>query len=306
MTIKRPPYERLLAKVAKKGNSKGDRTGTGTVSLFGERIRYDLSKGFPLITTKRVPLRLIASELVWFLQGDSNIKYLLERDNHIWSEWPFKQYLEKTKQVIPETGSDAWNSQLEKFEKLVKENETFANKYGDLGPVYGVQWVSWPAPNGQTINQIENVIQTIKSNPDSRRLIVSAWNPADLGRMALEPCHALFQFYVNDGKVSCQMYQRSADMFLGVPFNLASYALLTHMVAQQCDLEVGDLTLVFGDAHQYINHKEQTKLQLSRDPRPLPKLKILRKPYSIFGYVPDDFEVEGYDPHPGIKGPIAV
>ena len=306
MTTKRPPYENLLRKVFKKGNKKGDRTGTGTISLFGKQIRYNLAKGFPLITTKKVSLRLIVSELLFFLSGSRKLADLLRDNNHIWSEWPFKKYLEATGQPVPVVDSEEWVIGLKEFEQRVMDDEVFADQYGDLGPIYGVQWVDWPTLDGPSINQIAKVIETIKTNPNSRRLVVSAWNPADLAEMALEPCHILFQFYINDGKVSCQMYQRSADMFLGVPFNIASYALLTHMVAQQCDLEVGEFVWVGGDTHIYNNHFEQVELQLSREARPLPTLKILRKPDSIFDYKIEDFELEGYDPHPGIKAPVAV
>lgn len=262
------PYEDLLRDVFENGIHKDDRTGTGTRSVFGRQIRYDLSEGFPLITSKKVGLRLIAEELLWFLMGDSNIKYLVDRDVHIWDEW--------------------------------------ADESGDLGPVYGVQWRSWPTPDGGFIDQISEIIKQLKTNPDSRRIIVSAWNVADLSKMALMPCHALFQFYVVDGKLSCQLYQRSSDMFLGVPFNIASYSLLTHMLAQQCDLEVGDFVWTSGDTHIYDNHVEQVQLQLSREPRPLPKLRILRKPDSIFDYKIDDFEIVDYNPHPTIKGVVAV
>jgi len=306
MTKKRPPYEKLLQKVLKKGNEKGDRTGTGTVSLFGQQIRYDLSKGFPLITTKRVPMSLIVSELLFFLKGSSLLADLLADNNHIWSEWPFVKYLEATGQKVPAVNSEEWVAALKAYEERVMTEPDFGAQYGDLGPIYGVQWVDWPTPDGGTINQVRKVVETIKVNPNSRRLVVSAWNPADLEKMVLEPCHILFQFYVNDGKLSCQMYQRSADMFLGVPFNIASYALLTHMVAQQCDLEVGEFIWVGGDTHIYNNHAEQVKLQLTREARPLPELVIKRKPDSIFDYTIDDFALDGYDPHPGIKGAVAV
>ncbi|WP_062947189.1 thymidylate synthase [Brachybacterium sp. sponge] len=262
------PYEDLLREVLETGHAKGDRTGTGTRSLFGKQIRYDLSEGFPLLTTKRVHTRSIIVELLWFLRGDTNIGYLHEHDVTIWDEW--------------------------------------ADENGDLGPVYGAQWRSWPTPDGGVIDQITDVVEQIRTNPDSRRLIVSAWNPADIPQMALAPCHALFQFEVHDGKLSCQLYQRSADLFLGVPFNIASYALLTHMVAQQTGLEVGDFVWTGGDCHIYDNHVEQVERQLSRDPYPYPELRLNRRPDSILEYEPEDIEIVGYQHHPGIKAPVAV
>ena len=261
-------YEDFMRHVFERGVTKTDRTGTGTRSWFGYQMRFDLQKGFPLITTKKLHLRSIIYELLWFLQGSSNVQYL--RDNHvtIWDEW--------------------------------------ADERGELGPVYGVQWRSWPSPDGGTTDQISQVIQEIRQNPDSRRLIVSAWNVGDIPKMALPPCHLLFQFYVAQGKLSCQLYQRSCDIFIGVPFNIASYALLTHMVAQQCDLDVGDFIWTGGDCHIYSNHFDQVRDQLSRTPRPSPKLVIKRKPQSLFDYRYEDFEVEAYDPHPHIKAPVAV
>ena len=261
-------YEDLMRHVYEHGTHNTDRTGTGTRSVFGHQMRFDLRQGFPLVTTKRLHLRSIIVELLWFLRGDSNVRWLQERGVSIWDEW--------------------------------------ADEQGELGPVYGVQWRSWPTPDGRHIDQISQVLEQIRSNPDSRRLIVSAWNVGELSNMALPPCHALFQFYVADGRLSCQLYQRSADIFLGVPFNIASYSLLTHMVAQQCDLEVGEFIWTGGDCHLYSNHLEQTKLQLSREPRPYPQLVIKRKPDSLFEYRFEDFEIVGYDPHPGIKAPIAV
>jgi thymidylate synthase len=262
------PYEDLLRDVLEHGTQKTDRTGTGTRSVFGRQLRFDLSQGFPLVTTKRVHFRSIAYELLWFLQGSSNIGWLREHGVTIWDEW--------------------------------------ADAAGELGPVYGVQWRSWPTPSGDTIDQISQVIEQIRVNPDSRRLIVSAWNPADIPDMALAPCHALFQFYVADGRLSCQLYQRSADLFLGVPFNIASYALLTHMVAQQTGLEVGDFVWTGGDCHIYDNHVEQVAEQLSRDPFPAPTLRFARTPDSIFDYEFDDFVVEGYQHHPAIRAAVAV
>jgi thymidylate synthase len=271
----RTQYEDFMRHVATQGVAKGDRTGTGTTSVFGHQMRFKLSEGFPLITTKKVFLKAVILELLWFLRGDSNAKWLQERGVTIWDEW---------------AGPD-----------------------GDLGPVYGVQWRSWPTADGGHIDQISQVVQQLKTNPDSRRIIVSAWNVAELSKMALMPCHAFFQFYVappqapgERGQLSCQLYQRSADIFLGVPFNIASYALLTHMLAQQCGLDVGDFVWTGGDCHLYSNHAEQVALQLSREPRPYPTLKIQRRPDSIFDYQLEDFVVEGYDPHPAIKAPVAV
>jgi len=261
-------FHELMRHVLDHGAKKSDRTGTGTLSVFGHQMRFDLSEGFPLVTTKKLHLKSIVYELLWFLSGNTNNQWLKERGVSIWDEW-----------AAPD---------------------------GDLGPVYGYQWRSWPAPNGQHIDQIKEIIQTIKTNPDSRRIIVSAWNVADIPKMALAPCHAFFQFYVADGKLSCQLYQRSADIFLGVPFNIASYALLTHMVAQQCSLDVGDFIWTGGDCHLYSNHLEQVELQLSRKPYSLPQLKIQRKPDSIFDYQFEDFEIVGYESHPHIKAPVAV
>jgi thymidylate synthase len=261
-------YHDLMKEVLTKGVQKSDRTGTGTISVFGHQMRFNLADGFPMVTTKKLHLKSIIYELLWFLKGSTNNNWLKERGVSIWNEW-----------AAPD---------------------------GELGPIYGYQWRSWPASNGQHIDQIAEVIDTIKKNPDSRRIIVSAWNVADIPRMALAPCHAFFQFYVADGKLSCQLYQRSADIFLGVPFNIASYALLTHMVAQQCNLEVGDFIWTGGDCHLYSNHLEQVYLQLYRDFFPLPKLNILRKPDSIFDYEFEDFEITGYECHPHIKAPVAI
>jgi thymidylate synthase len=262
------PYEDLLRDVLESGTHKDDRTGTGTTSVFGRQIRFDLSQGFPLITTKRVHFKSIAYELLWFLRGDSNVRWLQENGVTIWDEW--------------------------------------ADSDGDLGPVYGVQWRSWPTPDGGRIDQLSQVIEQIRATPDSRRLIVSAWNPADIPDMALAPCHAMFQFYVADGRLSCQLYQRSADLFLGVPFNIASYALLTLMVAQQTGLDPGDFVWTGGDCHIYDNHVEQVREQLSRDPYPYPTLTIARTPESILDYRYDDFVVEGYQHHPAIRAAVAV
>lgn len=262
------PYEDLLRDVLEHGSRKTDRTGTGTTSVFGRQLRFDLSQGFPLVTTKSVHFKSIAYELLWFLQGSSNVGWLREHGVSIWDEW--------------------------------------ADATGELGPVYGVQWRSWPTPSGETIDQISQVVEQIRTNPDSRRLIVSAWNPADIPDMALAPCHALFQFYVADGRLSCQLYQRSADLFLGVPFNIASYALLTHMIAAQTGLEVGDFVWTGGDCHIYDNHVEQVRLQLEREPFAPPTLRLARTPESIFDYEYDDFVVERYAHHPAIRGAVAV
>ena len=260
-------YEDLLRRVLEKGTAKSDRTGTGTLSVFGHQMRFDLSEGFPLVTTKRVHLRSIVHELLWFLRGDSNVSWLREHGVTIWDEW--------------------------------------ADAEGELGPVYGVQWRSWPTPDGGSVDQIAQLVQGIREDPDSRRHIVSAWNVAEIPQMALAPCHAFFQFYVADGRLSCQLYQRSADLFLGVQFNVASYALLTHMVAQQTDLEVGDFIWTGGDCHIYTNHLDQVREQLTRTPYPFPQLRLHRAP-SVFGYAYEDVEVVGYEHHPAIKAPIAV
>lgn len=274
-------YLDLLNHIMDKGHAKGDRTGTGTLSVFGYQMRFDLQEGFPLVTTKKLHIKSIVHELLWFLKGDTNNTFLKEKGVKIWDSW--------------------------------------ANDQGELGPIYGKQWVAWEKPNGETINQISEVIATIKNNPDSRRMLVSAWNPADLpdesispqenveqGKMALATCHAFFQFYVVNGKLSCQLYQRSADTFLGVPFNIASYALLTHMIAQQANLEVGEFIWTGGDVHLYNNTLEQAKLQVTREPKPLPKLVIKRKPNSIFDYEFEDFEIVGYESHPHIKAEVSV
>lgn len=261
-------YLSLMQDILDTGVEKTDRTGTGTLSVFGRQLRFNLQDGFPLVTTKKLHLRSIIYELLWFLNGDTNIKYLNDNGVSIWDEW--------------------------------------ADENGELGPVYGSQWRSWPAPNGESIDQISKVLDQIRNKPDSRRHIVSAWNPAEVDKMALPPCHALFQFYVADGKLSCQLYQRSADYFLGVPFNIASYALLTHMVAQQCDLLPGEFVWTGGDVHLYTNHLEQAKTQLLRKPFDLPSLNIARKPNSLFNYRFEDFEIQNYQCHPGIKAPIAV
>ena len=262
------PYHDLLHRLLDEGHAKDDRTGTGTLSVFGHQMRFDLSDGFPLVTTKKLHLRSIVHELLWFLRGDTNVAYLRENGVSIWDEW--------------------------------------ADETGDLGPVYGKQWRSWEKPGGGTVDQIAWVLDEIRRNPDSRRLVVTAWNPADLDRMALAPCHCLFQFYVGAGRLSCQLYQRSADAFLGVPFNIASYALLTHMIAQATGLAAGDFVHSFGDAHLYLNHLEQARRQLTREPRPLPRLRLNPAVRSLFDFTYDDVAIEGYEPHPAIRAPVAV
>ncbi len=268
-SVIRTQYEDFARHVFRMGVPKPDRTGTGTVSVFGYQMRFDLGEGFPLVTTKKVHFRSIAYELLWFLRGESNVRWLQENGVTIWDEW--------------------------------------ADQDGDLGPVYGVQWRSWPTPDGEHVDQIAEAVRLLREEPDSRRIVVSSWNVADLPKMALQPCHVLFQFHVSaTGRLSCQVYQRSADVFLGVPFNIASYALLTHLLAEQCDLEVGDLVWTGGDCHIYDNHREQVETQLARDPYPYPRLRLLRRPPSIFEYAFEDFEVVGYRHHPAIRAPVAV
>jgi thymidylate synthase len=304
-------YLDLLEHIIKHGAAKADRTGTGTKSLLGYQMRFNLADGFPLLTTKKVPIKSIIHELLWFMRGDTNLKYLADNNVHIWDDWPYKAYLIKNKIIVPKPGSAEWDIGIKEFIAKIKTDETFAKEYGNLGPIYGYQWRSWPAPNGKHIDQLANVIEEIKKNPDSRRLIVSAWNVADIEEMAkagLPPCHCLFQFYVVDGKLSCQLYQRSCDTFLGVPFNIASYALFTMILAQICGLQAGEFVWTGGDVHLYVNHLEQAKLQISRrnDIRPLPKMKINPSRKKVEDFVIDDFELVDYNPLESIKAPIAV
>jgi len=285
-------YLDLCKTILEKGTKKEDRTGTGTISYFGHQMRFDLSEGFPLLTTKRVHLKSIIHELLWFISGDTNIKYLVDNDVRIWNDWPYASY-QKSSEYQGET--------IEEFAAKIKESKEFADKWGNLGPVYGKQW-----RNFSGVDQLENLIYQIKNNPTSRRLIISAWNVGEIDQMALPPCHCFMQFYVNDGKLSCQLYQRSADVFLGVPFNIASYALFTMMIAQVCDLEPGVFVHTTGDTHIYLNHLEQVNKQLTRIPRALPKMNINPNVKSIFDFKFEDFELVDYNPYKGIKGKVAV
>lgn len=311
-------YQELLQDILTNGTKKEDRTGTGTISVFGRQMRFDLAAGFPLVTTKRVPFRLIASEMLWFIKGDTNIRYLLQHNNHIWNEWAFKKWVESADYSGPdmrnfglrsqqdETFKLQYDEQMDEFVKKVLEDDEFAKQYGELGDVYGKQWRDWTTTQGGTIDQLKEVIHMIKTNPGSRRLIVSAWNPEDVPSMALPPCHTLFQFYVAEGKLSCQLYQRSADTFLGVPFNIAGYALLTHLIAHECGLGVGEFVHTIGDAHIYTNHMDQIQTLLSREPRELPTLKLNKDVASIFDFDVSDIQMLDYNPHPTIKAPVAV
>ncbi|UOQ85834.1 thymidylate synthase [Gracilibacillus salinarum] len=310
-------YLDLCRKVLKEGTSKEDRTNTGTYSIFGHQMRFDLAEGFPLLTTKKVPFRLIVSELLWFMKGDTNIRYLLQHNNNIWNEWAFKNWIESKDYQGPDMDDfghrsltdpafkQQYDEQMALFKKQIVEDDQFAATYGNLGSVYGKQWRQWQTSQNETIDQFKEVIEAIKQNPYSRRHIVSAWNPEDVPTMALPPCHTMFQFYVADGKLSCQLYQRSGDIFLGVPFNIASYALLTLLVAQECGLEPGEFIHTFGDAHIYSNHMDQVKEQLSREPRALPSVHI-KEGVSLFDIELEDITLENYQPHPAIKAPVAV
>lgn len=311
-------YLELLEKIKQEGIEKSDRTGTGTKSIFGYQMRFDLSKGFPILTTKRVPFGLIKSELLWFIKGDTNIRYLLQHNNHIWDEWAFKRYVESadyTGEDMTDFGrrslqdpefKEVYEKELETFCQRILNEDDFAATYGELGNIYGSQWRHWKTTQGETIDQLAQVIEMLKTSPDSRRLIVSAWNPEDVPSMALPPCHTMFQFYVADGKLSCQLYQRSADVFLGVPFNIASYALLTHLIANEVGLEVGEFVHTLGDAHLYLNHLEQVDIQLSRETYELPQLVLKHPEKSLYDLEVSDVVLEGYECHPTIKAPIAV
>jgi thymidylate synthase len=302
-------YLDLLEDIKKNGVRKHNRTGTDQIGVFGRQLRFDLGQGFPAMTTKKLFMRGIIHELIWFLKGSTNIKYLVDNDVHIWDEWPYRHYLKEQGQKVPESSSKEWQDGIKEFTGKIKNDNDFAKKWGELGPVYGYQWRHWQTPDGKEIDQIANAIETIKGNPDSRRIIVSAWNVADIEEMTkagLPPCHLLFQFYVADGKLSCQMYQRSADTFLGVPFNIASYSLLTMMMAQVTGLKPGDFVHTFGDTHLYVNHLDQVDEQLKRQPRKLPTMKLNPAVRSIDDFKFEDFELVDYDPHPAIRAPIAV
>ncbi|MSD83186.1 thymidylate synthase [Lactobacillus curvatus] len=311
-------YLDLARTILETGHYKEDRTNTGTYSLFGYQMRFDLNEGFPLLTTKKVPFGLIKSELLWFLKGDSNIRYLLQHNNHIWDEWAFERYIQSADYTGPDmtdfghrAQNDAafnaiYRDQMQQFNDRILNDAGFAKQYGELGDIYGKQWRAWQTRSGETIDQIKNVIEQIKTNPDSRRLIVSAWNPEDVPNMALPPCHTMFQFYVNDGRLSCQLYQRSGDVFLGVPFNIASYALLTHLIAHETGLEVGEFIHTLGDAHIYSNHVEQVKTQLERPIHTAPQLWLNPDKTSIFDFDIADIKLENYEAEPAIKAPVAV
>ncbi|WP_410504836.1 thymidylate synthase [Ligilactobacillus salivarius] len=318
MSIVEEPYLQLIRDILEKGHEKSDRTGTGTKSLFGYQMRFNLAEGFPLLTTKKVPFGLIKSELLWFLRGDTNIRFLLEHNNHIWDEWAFKNWVQSDEYHGPDMTNfglraqeddnfnKVYQDEKKKFCQKIVEDQEFANKFGNLGDVYGAQWRHWQTRNGETIDQIKDVIETIKNNPDSRRMIVTAWNPEDVPLSALPPCHTLFQFYVNDGKLSCQLYQRSADVFLGVPFNIASYALLTHMIARETGLEVGEFVHTLGDAHIYLNHLDQVNEQLERKPNDAPTLWLNPEKKNIMDFEMEDIKVKNYHSHSAIKAPVAV
>ena len=289
-------YHDLIHRVLAEGVHKEDRTGTGTLSVFGHQMRFDLQAGFPMMTTKKLHLKSILHELIWFIRGETNIRYLCQNGVRIWDDWPYAKY---------KASGDFQGEDIRAFAARIAEDAAFAEKWGELGPVYGHQWRSWPGPNG-AVDQLKQVLEDLRQNPDSRRHIVSAWNPGYIDQMALPPCHAFFQFYVAEGKLSCQLYQRSADIFLGVPFNIASYALLVHFMAHDLGLEVGDFVHTLGDAHIYSNHLDQVKLQISREPRTLPTLWLNPDVRSLFDFTYDDVHLEGYDPHPHIAGAVAV
>ncbi|WP_137625589.1 thymidylate synthase [Lactiplantibacillus pingfangensis] len=312
------PYLQVARDILDHGTYKDDRTGTGTYSLFGAQMRFNLADGFPILTTKKVPFGLIKSELLWFLHGDTNIQFLLKHHNHIWDEWAFKNWVTSPAYQGPDMTNfehrrlddpdfkPVYQATMQQFDDQILNDDDFAAKFGNLGDVYGAQWRHWQTRSGETIDQIANVIDMIKQTPDSRRLIVSAWNPEDVPSMALPPCHTLFQFYVADGKLSCQLYQRSGDVFLGVPFNIASYALLTALIAKETGLQVGEFVHTLGDAHIYTNHVDQIKEQLQRTPKAAPKLQLSGDHQSIFDYQMRDIKLVGYDPAPAIKAPVAI
>ena len=318
MTVVEQPYLQLIRDILEKGHEKTDRTGTGTKSLFGYQMRFDLSQGFPLLTTKKVPFGLIKSELLWFLRGDTNIQYLLKHKNHIWDEWAFKNWVQSSDYQGPDMTdfglrsqadpafNEVYQAQKQAFCDRIVNDDEFAAKFGNLGDVYGAQWRHWQTRQGETIDQIQNVIEAIQKTPDSRRLIVSAWNPEDVPTSALPPCHTLFQFYVNNNKLSCQLYQRSGDVFLGVPFNIASYALLTSLIARQTGLEVGEFVHTLGDAHIYKNHFNQVEEQLNRTPFDAPSLWLNPAKKDIMDFEMSDIKVLDYQSGPAIKAPVAV
>lgn len=311
-------YLTLAQYVLDHGHQKGDRTGTGTLSTFGYQMRFDLQKGFPILTTKKIAFGLVKSELLWFLRGDTNIRFLLAHNNHIWDEWAFKKWVESDEYQGPDMTDfghrwltdpafkAVYLAEKKAFCERILADDEFAARYGNLGDVYGAQWRHWQTRRGETIDQIKNVIEAIKTTPDSRRLIVSAWNPEDVPAMALPPCHTLFQFYVNDGKLSCQLYQRSADIFLGVPFNIASYALLTHLIAKECGLAVGEFIHTLGDAHLYSNHLDQIREQLARPVHQAPQLILPDQPMQLSEYTPADIQLANYEHEAAIKAPVAV